>query len=219
MKNQTAIIWDMDGVLINSEPLYYLADKQMFNNLGIEFTPADVNALVGVNSKMGVRGILKNHPELTMTIEELDRIYKDSLLNALKTNEELCLIPGVLDWIRRFETNGWIQSVASSSTPSMVSYIMERFGLHSYMSTVIHGEMVKIAKPEPDIFLMAANQMDVSPMQCTVIEDSTFGIAAANAAGMRCYAFTGANVHGLDNSQADARFDTYDDSNFNLLFS
>ena len=83
---------------------------------------------------------------------------------------------------------------------------------------VDNGEMVKVAKPEPDIFLMAAEIMGVKPEDCTVVEDSTFGIRAAKAAGMRCIAFTGANVHNLDNSEADDRFPEYNDEAFDKYF-
>ena len=213
-----AVIFDMDGVLVDSEPLYYRADQKMFADLGVPFTQADVHGLVGVNSRAGAAGILERHPELSYSVEEMDAIYRASLLNALKTSEELCLIPGVLDWIKKLRADGYRVAVASSSTAPMVAYIMERFGLNRLMDAVINGEMVRVAKPDPEIFLLAAQKIDVPPEHCTVIEDSTFGIRAAKAAGMRCLAYTGANVHHLNNSEADDRFDVYQEENYKKYF-
>ena len=90
--------------------------------------------------------------------------------------------------------------------------------LDRVMGAVIHGEMVRVAKPDPEIFLLAAERIGMQPEHCTVIEDSTFGIRAAKAAGMRCLAYTGANVHHLDNSEADARFDAYTEENYDKYF-
>ncbi|MEG2377616.1 MAG: HAD family phosphatase [Clostridia bacterium] len=218
MKVLRAVIFDMDGVLVNSEPLYHLSDKKMFDRLGIPFTHEDVKGLVGVNSTEGARGILARHPQLTLSVSQLDAIYKDSLFEALSTNDDLCLIAGVLDWIRRLKNDGFALAVASSSTAPMVAYIMERFGLNEYMGAVINGGMVEFAKPAPDIFLKAARAITAKPENCVVIEDSTNGIAAARAAGMKCLAYTGANVHGLDNSGADAHFDEYSNENYERFF-
>lgn len=213
-----AVIFDMDGVLVDSEPLYYRADQKMFADLGVPFTKEDVHGLVGVNSRAGAAGILKRHPELCYSLEEMDAIYRASLLNALKTSEELCLIPGVFNWVKQLRADGYRVAVASSSTAPMVAYIMERFGLDQMMDAVINGEMVRVAKPDPEIFLLAAQKIDVRPEHCTVIEDSTFGIRAAKAAGMRCLAYTGANVHNLNNSEADDRFDVYHAENYKKYF-
>ena len=215
---EKAVIFDMDGVLIDSEPLYYRADQQMFERLGIPFTRADVQGLVGVNSRAGAAGILQRHPELCCSVEELDAIYRESLLGALKNNPALCLIDGVSDWIAALRRDGYRMAIASSSTAPMVSYIVERFALDRVMGAVIHGEMVRVAKPDPEIFLLAAERIGMQPEHCTVIEDSTFGIRAAKAAGMRCLAYTGVNVHHLDNSEADARFDAYTEENYDKYF-
>lgn len=215
---EKAVIFDMDGVLVDSEPLYYKADQKMFANLGVPFTQEDVQGLAGVNSRSGAIGILKRHPELTCTVDELDEIYRASLLNALKTSSELCLIPGVFEWIKQLHEDGYRIAVASSSTAPMVAYVMERFGLDRIMDAVINGEMVRVAKPDPEIFLLAAKKIGVLPQYCTVIEDSTFGIRAAKAAGMRCLAYTGTNIHHLNNSEADDRFETYCMENYKKYF-
>ncbi len=213
-----AVIWDMDGVLIDSETLYNKANPALFEKLGIPFWREDEEGLAGVNAHSGALGIMKRHPDVKFSLEEVEEMYRASLLGALTGAEDLQLIPGVADWIARLHAMGYKMAVASSSTAPMVNYVAERFGFHDIMGAVIHGEMVKVAKPEPDIFLMAAELIGVRPEDCTVIEDSTFGIRAAKAAGMRCLAFTGANVHNLDNSEADDRFPEYNDEAFNKYF-
>lgn len=213
-----AVIFDMDGVLIDSEPLYYRGDVKMFEKLGLEMTQEDSQLLLGTTPRKGATNILNRHPEISCTLEELVEMYEWSLLNALKTSEELCLIDGVYDWILRLDKMGVPMAIASSSTKDMVDYIADRFGLSKIMKEIVNGQMITKSKPDPEIFLLAADKLGMSPENCTVIEDSSFGVSAAKAAGMRCLAYTANNIHGVDLSAADARFDVYNNENFEKFF-
>lgn len=218
MNRFDAVLFDMDGVLIDSETRYAEADRRMFEKLGITMTREDSKALVGVKSREGAQGVLNLHPELTsVTVDELDAIYRRSLYETLERATDMTLIPGVEEWLRRLHAAGVRIAVASSSTAEMVGLIVERFGLLRYAQFVINGDQVPRSKPDPEIFLRAAAGVGVPPSRCAVVEDSTFGILAAKRAGMFCLAYTGANVHGLDNSQADARVSVYDEEGLRWL--
>ena len=91
----------------------------------------------------------------------------------------------------------------------MVDHVVFRFGLDKIMDYVINGDMVTNGKPDPEIFLKAAAALGVAPERCAVVEDSVAGIEAAHRAGMFCLAYAGANVHGVDQSAADAIIDIY----------
>lgn len=219
MSKYRAILFDMDGVLINSEPLYHAADQAMFQSLGIALTRADVEGLVGVNSREGSENVLRNHPELTMTVDAFNALYRDTLLGALQNCPDLRLVPGVESWFPALDAAGFTLALASSSTTPMVHYVADRLGLRSVMRCIVTGDMVTRAKPDPEIYLKAAEQIHVPPAACIVIEDSPFGIRAAKAAGMYCVAFTGCNVHALDNSQADVRIPAYDPASLARILS
>ncbi|MBE6915504.1 MAG: HAD family phosphatase [Ruminococcaceae bacterium] len=209
MRKFDAVLFDMDGVLIDSESLYSKADEEMFRFLEIDVTMEERVALVGVNLKSGSKLLLEYHPEIKYTYDELMEIYENSLLAALQNADELALIPGVEQWLKSLHEAGVKLAVASSSTKKMVDYIVERFGLLRYVDFVINGDMVTKSKPDPEIFLRAAEGVGVAPERCAVVEDSKPGICAAKDAGMYCVAFSGANVFGADQSQADVCVDEY----------
>ena len=213
-----AVIFDMDGVLVDSESRYVHADKRMFRELGLELTPKDSKALLGVNLEAGSRYVLEAYPHLRLTQSEMEEIYANSLLRCLEESEDLTLIAGVEAWLCALKRAGVKMAVASSSTPDMVNHVVNRFHLMDYMDYVINGGMVENGKPDPEIFLKAADALGVSPERCAVVEDSEAGIRAAKRAGMFCLAYSGANVHGVDQSGADVTVDVYTEKTLrNLL--
>lgn len=217
MRRFDAVLFDMDGVLIDSESLYTGAMEKMFRSLKISITPEERMSLVGINMKSGTELLLSLHPELNLTYDEMANVYETSLLSALQEAESLTLIPGVEQWLSTLHDAGVKLAVASSSTRKMVGYIVERFGLERYVDFVINGDMVIESKPAPEIFLRAAENVGVSPKRCAVVEDSEAGIQAAKAAGMYCVAFAGANVHGADQSGADICVDVYTEKTLQYL--
>ena len=204
-----AVLFDMDGVLIDSEPLYNDADARLFASLGLPFGAKEIAAVTGVSHRVFGKLMREWYPELPQSEDELSRVYVDGLLAALRGGG-VQLEPGVENWLRRLRDAGIKTAVASSSTFEMVNYVVERFGLDRYVSAVVTGSDVILGKPYPDIFLKTAEALSVAPDECLVIEDSPNGITAALAAGMTCAAYTATNRHGLDHSKAHTRFDAFD---------
>jgi len=187
--NLNAVIFDMDGVLIDSEPIYIEIDKIMFKKYGLDSSKIDLEDYIGINLyEMWEDLINKNQLE----INDLDKIVEDHVTNfylALKNNKELQLMPGILDWIKYFKENNIKMMLASSSYPLIVQHIYSRFNLDNYMCGYIDINEIKNGKPAPDIFLQAAKMMKVNTDNCLIIEDSEHGVNAAYNAGIKSIAF------------------------------
>jgi len=213
-----AVIFDMDGVLIDSESGYNVSEKALFCSLGLPFGKRELDAITGSSGKEIGKQIKAWKPELPHTSDQLAKMYTDALLESLRENVK-SLIPGAAEWIQKLSAQGVYLSVGSSSTDDMVYHVVRTFGLDPLMDAVVTCDCVQRAKPWPDIFLECARRMGVAPRDCLVIEDSTNGVRAARAAGMACAAFTGTNRHGLDLNEAELCFDAYDDEAFKRIFS
>jgi HAD superfamily hydrolase (TIGR01509 family) len=187
--NLNAVIFDMDGVLIDSEPIYIEIDKIMFKKYGLDSSKIDLEDYIGINLyEMWEDLINKNQLE----INDLDKIVEDHVTNfylALKNNKELQLMPGILDWIKYFKENNIKMMLASSSYPLIVQHIYSRFNLDNYMCGYIDINEIKNGKPAPDIFLQAAKMMKVNTDNGLIIEDSENGVNAAYNAGIKSIAF------------------------------
>ncbi|MDR3207552.1 MAG: HAD family phosphatase [Oscillospiraceae bacterium] len=210
MNRNKAILFDMDGVLIDSEGGYNQANGALFAALGLPFGPEEIATVTGVSGVTMAKLIRAQHPALSVSDEELARRSADGLYASL-VEEVTALTPGVAEWLGRFKALGVLMAIGSSSPRRMVAHVAERFALNRYMGAVITGEDVKNTKPHPDIFLLAARRLGVPPEDCLVFEDAPLGIKAAHAAGMTCAAYTGANRNNLDLSAADWRFPAFDD--------
>jgi len=201
----SAVIFDMDGVLIDSEAGYNRADERMFARLGIPFGPEEIRAITGSSGTVIGPMIKGWHPQLKESAADLTQIYNDGLYESLR-NDVSALAEGVDEWIARLKKEGYALAIASSSTAKMVYYIAERFGLDKLMDAIVTGDEVEFGKPYPEIYLKCAGALGIDPADCLAVEDSTNGVRAAQAAGMHCAAFTGTNRHAMDLSFAEYTF-------------
>lgn len=209
-ESKRAIIFDMDGVLIDSEKYYNESDKETFAPLGIEVDEELITKLTGSSYKTFpalVRGL---NSEITMTDDELISYYSNNLLEASK--KVTSLINGVAEWIERFRGMGLKLALGSASQSMIVDDIIKRFGLD--MDAVVTSNDVEAGKPSPDIFLECARRLDVNPADCIVIEDSENGVKAAINAKMTCVAFLGTQYHDFDLSPAHLKITAYDEQNW-----
>ena len=212
----TAVLFDMDGVLIDSEPGYNRADAVWFEELGIPFGKREIAAITGANDIVIGRMMKQWHPHLPYTAEELAAQYADNLFVSL-SRDVTALIDGADAWLPALRKHGVRLGLGSSSTRRMVSYIAEKFYLDRRMECIVTGDDVPLGKPHPDIYLRCAELLRVAPAECLVIEDSINGILAAHAAGMKVAAFTGTNRHNLNLGEADFSFGAFDADAFQTL--
>ena len=196
------VIFDMDGVIVDTEPVHKYAYDQHFKELNIEVSEEMYSTFTG-NSTRNVFQKIKSHYNLKHEVEDLI-LRKRFLFNeAFDTKPDLDLITGVLDLIKRLYAKNIQLILASSASNSTIDRVFNRFDLDQYFTHKVSGEDFPQSKPHPAIFLHAASLSIAPKDNCIVIEDSTNGIIAANAAGIKCVGYKSLNSKHQDLSLAD----------------
>lgn len=180
-----ACIFDLDGVLVDSAKYHFLAWKALADKLGFVFTEKDNERLKGV-SRMKSLEILLSVGNITMSDDEKEKaatekneLYR-SYISKMTPDE---ILPGVENFLKELKAAGIKTAVGSASKNT--SLIMQRTGLEKYFDAVADGTMVEKAKPDPAVFLKAAELLNVSPSDCIVFEDAEAGVEAALNGGMK----------------------------------
>ena len=197
------VIFDMDGVIVDTEPVHHYAYNQHFEELNIQVSNEMYATLTG-NSTRNVFQKLKENFQLSHDVEDLILRKRHLFNEAFDTKPDLELISGVQELIHDLHTKGMQLIVASSASKSTINRVFNRFDLHQYFSHIVSGEDFPKSKPHPAIFLHAAS-LSIAPKEnCIVIEDSTNGIKAAKAAGIYCIGYDSPNSKLQDYSLADS---------------
>lgn len=189
-KKITTILWDMDGVLVNSEEIWESLYPQFLKTkFGItNFDPDDFALVVGKTLPMVYRSLCEQYPPLK-NFSEQDFIQAECDYAIDKIYPHTRMYPGVLDFLITCKTQGIPMGLVSSSPEAWIQSCLEQHHLHRYFKILISGFAINISKPDPQIYLLAAEQMNVSPSECLVIEDSESGITAGKNAGMSVWKF------------------------------
>jgi beta-phosphoglucomutase len=179
-----ACIFDLDGVIVDTAKYHFLAWKRLSNQLGIEFTEEDNERLKGV-SRMASLEIIIEIGKKSLTEEkklELATLKNSWYTEYISKMTPAEILPGCLDFLKELKGAGVLIAIGSASknTPA----ILERVGILHLFDAVADGNNVKNAKPDPEVFLKAAELLKVRPGVCTVFEDAAAGIQAALSAGM-----------------------------------
>lgn len=210
-----AAIFDMDGVIIDSEPLHLNIEEDIFKKLGISITYEEHNTFIGTTSYYMWDKIRTNH-NLTQSLEELVELDRNTYLDFLNDTLDLEPIKGVKELITDLHKNNIKLAVASSSPLNVIEKVLNLFHIRDYFDYIVTGDFVRKSKPEPDIFLYAAEKLDVDPKECVVIEDSHNGVLAAKKANMKCIGYKNPNSGNQDLSKADLTIDNF--NNINGIF-
>jgi len=192
----------MDGVIIDSEPIHRDLQAQKFKELGITISAEQYQGFVGTSAKNMWQQLIQEH-KLDISLEALLEadiiVYRDYLLAQTGLQPIEGIVP-LLDQLRELEFQ---MLLASSATPQSIQTVMDLFDLHDYFQHKVSGATLSHSKPHPEIFEVTARLGKVAVEQCVVIEDSTNGIKAAKAAGMKCIGFQNPQSGEQDLSQAD----------------
>ncbi len=181
-----AVIFDMDGVLTDSEPLINAAAIAMFAELGLAVRPEDFLPFVGAGEDRYIGGVAEKHC-FALDLPAAKRRAYEIYLQLVPTR--LRAFAGAPELVRACRDAGMKVAVASSADRVKIVANLEQMGLPlPAWDAVVVGEDVAVKKPAPDIFLCAATRLALLPSQCVVVEDAVNGIQAAKAAGMRCVA-------------------------------
>jgi HAD superfamily hydrolase (TIGR01509 family) len=201
MNSLKAVIFDMDGVLIDSEIHFGKELPAVFEHLGIPWTKQDALATIGMNFRAIYAYLVKRY-HIHMSWEEFFPRFENE---GRGIYTKVALVSGASDLLMACRTSGLRIALASSSPRSWIEVVLSRFSLDGLFDAVVSGtEFRERGKPAPDIFLHTARLLGVEPSDCVVIEDSVAGVQAAKAAGMRCVGFANLRYnHAQDLREAD----------------
>ncbi|MFV5695295.1 HAD family hydrolase [Flavobacterium sp. LB3P122] len=207
------VIFDMDGVIVDTEPVHRYAYFKQFDELNIEVTEDLYTSFTG-NSTRNIFQKLKEKFNLDQDVEDLI-LRKRSIFNdAFDSKEDLELLEGVEKLIIELHNNGIQLILASSASKVTIERVFRRFKLHEYFTHVVSGEDFPKSKPHPAIFEHAAS-LSIAPKEnCIVIEDSTNGIKASKAAGIFCVGYNSIHSKDQDLSEADVVINHFNELGF-----
>jgi HAD superfamily hydrolase (TIGR01509 family) len=195
------VIFDMDGVIVDTEPVHRYAYYKQFEELNIEVTEAMYTSFTGFSTRNTFQ-TLKEQFQIEHEVEDLIQRKRSIFNDAFDTKEDLELLEGVRTLIEDLHQNGIQLIVASSASKVTIDRVFTRFGLHDFFTHIVSGEDFPKSKPYPAIFEHAAS-LSVAPKEnCIVIEDSTNGVKAAKAAGIFCVGYN--SEHSKDQNLAEA---------------
>jgi len=210
MNKPQAVIFDMDGVLVDSEPLHIQTEKRMFRKMGLDISDEEHAGYMGTATDLMWKQIISKR-NLPLDIAEITELTIQEGLPFFYSLKKIDPMPGLVDLLEKLKAKKIPMAVASSSDAETIRVILEKSGLRKYFIHAVSSSEVGKSKPEPDVFLHAAKLLKVAPENCVVFEDSKNGIKAAKAAGMFCIAYSGANSGEQDRNHADFHISGYKD--------
>jgi len=182
-----AVIWDLDGVIIDSAEEHRQAWQRLAHEEGVRFSDADFWSTFGRRDDDIITLVWgAQSPERLQELADRKEAYFRALIR-----ETAAPLPGSIELMRGLHEAGFAQALASSAPVENIKLISDVLRLGHYLTALVSGETVAHGKPAPDIFLKAAGELGIVPTQCLVIEDAVAGVQAAHAAGMRCIAVAG----------------------------
>ena len=207
-KNIQCVIFDMDGVIIDSEEIHKKAYYETFASLGLEVSDELYKTLTG-SSTINAFQRLSAHFNLDADLEELVLDKRRRFVGFFEKDPQLHLVAEVEELIHYLHAKGVTLVLASSSAMENIERVFDRFELHPYFSAKISGADLKASKPHPEIFEKAAILGNTPKSQCIVIEDSDNGIKAANDAGIFVFGYANVLSEGQTLENADAVIDHF----------
>ena len=208
-----AVLFDMDGVIVDSEPLWTEAEIQFLARRSLSYAPQLKSVLMGRDSREAA-GILIKHYHLRESLDDVIEERNELVVELFR--EFLQPIPYALDLVKSVRNSGVKTSLASSSPKGLIELVLDKFSVAGLFDLVLSGDQVVRGKPAPDIYIAAAEKLGVKPEYCLVIEDAPHGVAAAKDAGMCCLAIsTSASVFEL--AKADKVVSGFEEVDLQLL--
>lgn len=196
-----AVLFDMDGVIINTEPVYMEVEMKLASELGIPLTEDIQKRYTGVHHSV-MWNDLKIAHDFSMTSDEITEI-ESRLVNSYYLHGSLEPIEPTIELIKKLSSEGIYCAIATSNDECNANLVVERLGIKRYVSTIVSSSNVRKCKPAPDIFLLAADLLGVESKDCVVVEDSKSGCLAAKAAGMKVVAYQNPHSGNQDLSAAN----------------
>ncbi len=210
-----AVIFDMDGVIIDSEPMHSRATMLAMQKYNLNLTQDYIDNFIGSTTTVMCKKIIHDF-NLNATCEELLKA-NDAMKKSLLKAEGHTIVPYVIDLIKDLHRNKMKLIIASSSSPQEIEEVIQSLNVSEYFCGYISGMSVPHTKPAPDIFIAAAEKLNVSTDECIVIEDSYHGVTAASTAGMLCIGYVNPNSGKQDLSKAAILIEGFDEVDYSFM--
>ena len=183
MSASRAVLWDMDGTLIDSEEFHWISWRNTLADEGITITREQFLASFGQRND----SIIPRWLGAAATPERIERISKakEELYRQLVRRDGISPLPGVANWIHRLHKEGWLQAIASAAPRANIDAVLEGLSATHIFQGIVSADDVHRGKPDPEVFLTAASRVGVSPDRCIVVEDAVAGVQGARSAGMK----------------------------------
>ncbi len=197
-----AVIFDMDGVLVDSEPVHFEATRLLMHEHGIVYTSADEERYFGCTDRQMFLDLRQRY-ELRPEVDDLADAWIERVVSLLP--KRVVPMPGVPAVLDRLRASGLRLALASSSSPAIIRTTIQGLGLGTAFEVTVSGRDVASGKPAPDIFKETARRLGLEAPECLVVEDSQNGLRASMAAGMPCLVIPCASTRHQDFTGASAR--------------
>ncbi|MDF2934554.1 MAG: HAD-superfamily hydrolase, subfamily variant 3 [Chryseobacterium sp.] len=188
MDQVKAVIFDMDGVLIDSEKFWKQAESEVFSSLGVKVLDEFTALTKSMTTKEVTRFWYKRFPWSGLTLQAVEEQVVRRVMELIKT--ENCEMKGIKTFIESLHGSGFKIGLATNSPSIIIPVVLNKLGIAHYFNAVTSADDVPKGKPDPEIYLLTANKLQIDPSECIVIEDSCSGIIAAKSASMKVVAFT-----------------------------
>ncbi len=179
-----AIIFDMDGLLVNSEPYWKIAEKICFGKLGLNLNDELLRQVMGFRLSEVVAHWYNYQPWGLQNFEAVEADVLETVKQLIIENADA--LPGVIQTLELCKANGYKIALASSSAMSLINVVVDKLNIRHYFDLLVSAEFEPYGKPHPSVFITTANMLNVLPTECLVFEDSVNGMIAAKAARMKC---------------------------------
>ncbi|MEG2102193.1 MAG: HAD family hydrolase [Flavobacterium sp.] len=207
------VIFDMDGVIVDTEPVHRYAYYKQFSELNIEVSEEMYTSFTGFSTRNTFQTLKGHFPSIVHEVEDLIQRKRSIFNDAFDTKEDLYLLEGVEDLIKDLHANGIQLILASSASKVTIERVFTRFNLHQYFSHIVSGEDFPQSKPNPAIFIHAASLSIAPKDNCIIIEDSTNGVKAAKGAGIFCVGYNSLHSNMQDLDEADLIINNFNELN------
>jgi beta-phosphoglucomutase len=210
VKSRKAAIWDVDGTLVDTAELHFQAWQEICREQGRDFTRDDFAATFGQRNPEIIRTLFGerfNPEEIAALGDRKEVLYRSAASKGVE------LLPGVRRLVEELHRVGFVQAIGSSAPGANLELILRLTGIARFFAAIVSSEDTQRGKPDPQVFLVAAERLGIVPARCVVFEDAMAGVQAARAGGMKCVAVRCVGHHSeakLRQAGADLVVDTFE---------
>lgn len=201
-----AVIFDLDGVIAETERAHIQAEKETMLKHGIKISEDELHQYTGTTAKQMFTDLIRKY-HLKTTFDEVFNQKEEIMFNLLEREVEPTR--GVIELLYKLKKAGIKLGIASSSHKRLIDYVLNKLRITSMFDSVVGAEDIINSKPDPEIFMTCARRLNVGPSECLVVEDSMLGVEAAKKAGMKCLGYRNPNSGNQDLSKADIVTDDF----------